>query len=115
MLELFDKQLEYQKKVLAFREKTKDIPKDDVNWFSYHVQAMVEELGEMVKSDKRWKTHRNERYDKNEKYLELADVFITVLNLAIYSGLNGEEFKEIIKNKIEENSLKLKSLGKECK
>ena len=38
---------------------------------------MTEEMGEVLASDKRWKTHRKERYVREEKLDELADVFIT--------------------------------------
>ena len=54
-------------------EKKEDVkvPSDNVDWFSYHIQAMVEELGEVMKADKRWKAHRNDRYMPKEKLDEL--------------------------------------------
>jgi NTP pyrophosphatase (non-canonical NTP hydrolase) len=79
------------------------VPEDDVKWFSYHIQAMVEELGELMKSDKRWKNIRNERYDKEEKLDELSDCFITLMNIAMYSGFYPSQVQEAIYNKIEKN------------
>ena len=78
-------------------------PGDNLSQFSYHVQAMVEELGEVMKADKRWKTHRNERYVPEEKLDELADVFITAMNMAIHSGFTAETIEAAIANKIQEN------------
>lgn len=82
-------------------------PGDNLSQFSYHVQAMVEELGEVMKADKRWKTHRNERFVPEEKLDELADVFITAMNMAIHSGYTTEDIETAISNKIKENYKRL--------
>lgn len=78
-------------------------PGDNLPQFSYHVQAMVEELGEVMKADKRWKTHRNERFEPEEKLDEIADVFITAMNMAIHSGYSAEILEHAISKKIKEN------------
>lgn len=109
---LYEDQILYQKRLLISLDKcqedaVKDVPCDDTKWFSYHMQAMIEELGEVSKADKRWKTHRNENYNKAEKYFEIADVFITAMNLAIYSGMSYEELKNVVREKIKENFYKL--------
>lgn len=78
-------------------------PGDNLTQFSYHIQAMVEELGEVMKADKRWKTHRNERYESAEKLDEIADVFITAMNIAIHSGFTAEAIEGAISRKISEN------------
>ena len=78
-------------------------PGDNLHQFSYHIQAMVEELGEVMKADKRWKTHRNHRYEPAEKLDEIADVFITAINIAIHSGFTAEDIEKAISNKIKEN------------
>lgn len=78
-------------------------PGDNLSQFSYHIQAMVEELGEVMKADKRWKTHRNERYVPEEKLDEIADVFITAMNIAIHSGFTAETIEQAIAHKINEN------------
>ena len=64
---------------------------------------MVEELGEVMKADKRWKTHRNHRYEPDEKLDEIADVFITAMNISIHSGFTAEDIEKAISNKIKEN------------
>ena len=78
-------------------------PGDNLQQFSYHIQAMVEELGEVMKADKRWKTHRNERFEPEEKLDEIADVFITAMNIAIHSGYTAETIESAISRKISEN------------
>ena len=78
-------------------------PGDNLPQFSYHIQAMVEELGEVMKADKRWKTHRNHRYEPEEKLDEIADVFITAMNIAIHSGFTAETIELAIASKIKEN------------
>lgn len=106
--DLFVKQIEYQNEVLEKRGITKVLPVDDIDWFSYHMQAMMEELGEVLKADKRWKTHRNERYVQKEKLDELADVFITAINMCIYSDIDCEEITNAIAEKIKENNKRLR-------
>lgn len=88
-------------------------PGDNLTQFSYHIQAMVEELGEVMKADKRWKTHRNHRYEPEEKLDEIADVFITAMNIAIHSGFTAEEIEKAIATKINENYERLNIAEKE--
>ena len=85
-----------------------ECPGDNLSQFSYHIQAMVEELGEVMKADKRWKTHRNHRYEQSEKLDEIADVFITAMNIAIHSGFTADDIEEAISNKIKENYNRLR-------
>lgn len=89
-------------------------PNDNLSQFSYHVQAMVEEMGEVMKADKRWKTHRNYRFEPEEKLDEIADVFITAMNLAIHSGFSDDEVEEAISRKISENYARLISKNAAC-
>ena len=86
-----------------------EFPTDNPVWFQYHVTAMSEELGEILKADKRWKTHRNERYEPSEKLDELADIFITAMNIAIYSGFSHDQVSSSIINKIKTNTNNLLS------
>lgn len=101
--EIYKKQIEFQKTVVKDENCDCELPKDDVDWFVYHVAAMVEELGEVMKADKRWKTHRNKRYEKEEKMDEIADVAITAMNMAIFSGMTADEFESCLEKKIKEN------------
>lgn len=103
---LFEMQQEFQKFVTA----KETLPCDDTHWFSYHIQAMVEELGEVLKADKRWKTHRNTNYEPSNKLEEISDVFITAINLAVFSGFGAEQVYETINNKICENFIKVKGI-----
>lgn len=95
---------------VAFQEMvTGDkLPCDNLPNFSYHIQAMVEEMGEVMKADKRWKTHRNKRYVPEEKLDEIADVFITAMNIAIHSGFSAEDVSNAIQSKIKNNNKRWK-------
>jgi NTP pyrophosphatase (non-canonical NTP hydrolase) len=107
---LFDIQKIYQKQVTG-----KDTPIDDLQNYSYHVQAMVEELGELMKADKRWKTHRNVAYDPQNKLEEIADCFITLINISLYSGFSCTQVGQAIFQKIRENMDKLRKAKEENK
>jgi NTP pyrophosphatase (non-canonical NTP hydrolase) len=106
LIEVYEKQTDFQKMVLRYkgmRDLADNLPADSIPWASYHVQAMVEEMGEVTKADKRWKTHRNENYDRLNKLDEIADVFITTMNIAIFSGFQPEEVNDAIVSKIQQN------------
>ena len=94
----YDNQIHFQEAITGIK-----CPGDNLSQFSYHIQAMVEELGEVMKADKRWKTHRNARYEPQEKLDEIADVFITAINISIHSGFSADEIEQAIENKIKEN------------
>lgn len=98
----YNNQILFQENVAGVR-----CPGDNLPQFSYHIQAMVEELGEVMKADKRWKTHRNERYVRDEKLDEIADVFITAMNIAIHSGFTVNDVEDAISTKIAENFSRL--------
>jgi NTP pyrophosphatase (non-canonical NTP hydrolase) len=98
---LYQLQSEFQTKLLG------ESPSDSPEWFKYHMAAMVEELGELLKADKRWKTHRNTNYNKAEKLDELADCFITLFNLGLFSGFTKDEVFDAILDKIFENQERL--------
>ena len=99
----YDNQVHFQEAITGVK-----CPGDNLRQFSYHIQAMVEELGEVMKADKRWKTHRNHRYEPDEKLDEIADVFITAMNISIHSGFTAEDIEKAISNKIKENYERLK-------
>ena len=101
----YAEQIKIQKRVAGVK-----CPGDNKEQFAYHVVAMVEELGEVVRADKRWKTHRNTRYEHDEKVDEIADVFITAMNLAIHSGMNVIDVENAIANKIVENFRRLEEV-----
>lgn len=87
----------------AFKsESTKTAPVDDVKLMSYHVQQLMSEIGEVLSADKRWKNFRNVVYDADGKLEEIADCFIVLMNVAMFSGFDDEQIVNAIKNKISE-------------
>ena len=81
---------------------TISVPADDVKLMSYHVQQLMSEIGEVLEADKRWKNFRNRKYDKGAKLEEIADCFIVLMNVAMFSGFYGGELTEAIVKKLEE-------------
>lgn len=77
------------------------LPIDNVKLASYHALQLMSEVGEVLDADKRWKNFRNEKHDKAGKAEEIADCFIVLMNIAMFSGISSEELVETISNKIE--------------
>lgn len=77
------------------------VPEDDVKLASYHVQQLMSEIGEVLDADKRWKNFRNDKHDKNAKLEEIADCFIVLMNIAMFSGFNGIQMQNAIEEKLE--------------
>lgn len=75
------------------------IPQDVPELSSYHVQQLVSEIGEVLEADKRWKNFRNERYDKEAKLDELADCFIVLMNISMFSGFSAQDIYDAIAKK----------------
>lgn len=105
--QLFDLQVETQNKLILKGvydrykdEQTEQVPVDDVGLASYHIQQLMSEIGEVLDADKRWKTHRNEKYDKSAKLEELADCFVVLMNVAMFSGFDGDELANAVKDKL---------------
>ena len=96
--ELFNYQVLFQHLIT----KEVNLPKDSLKWYSYHIQAMIEEFGELMKADKRWKTHRTD-YDPENKLEELTDMYITFINLCIFSGVGPNKIHVAAKEKIMKN------------
>lgn len=85
-----------------------DVPIDDPERFAHHLLGLVTEVGEVAQADKRWKRNkRNDHYDKDEKLSEIADCFIFLLNIMIYSDIAPDEFKEAVITKIAVNVSRL--------
>ncbi len=110
-VELFKKQIENQKRMFAkgmyegFKEETTDgseLPINDIKLMSYHTLQLMSEIGELLDSDKRWKNFRNAKFDNKEKKKELADCFIVLINMAMFSGYTPEEIFNAIDEKINE-------------
>ena len=107
---LFENQKDFQKSMMRSIENfsIKDLPIDSVEWFMYHCTALSEELGEVLKSDKRWKTNRNTRYNKEEKLDEISDLLITIMNISMFSGFSASDLLNATAKKIEINKERLK-------
>lgn len=81
---------------------TNSVPVDDTKLMSYHIQQLISEIGEILEADKRWKNFRNRKYDKDAKLEEIADCFIVLMNIAMFSGFGGEELSNAIVKKLNE-------------
>lgn len=86
------------------------LPIDSPRLSSYHVQQLMSEIGEVLDADKRWKNFRNDKYDKNAKAEELADCFIVLMNICMFSGLSAEEFEKILCEKLNTVTQRLDSI-----
>ena len=104
---LYDLQIKFQELVnknIGYGEKSiRKIPEDNPQLVSYHVQQLISEIGEVLAADKRWKNYRNGFVDMENKKEEIADCFIVLMNIAIYSGMSAEDLCNEILNKIEKN------------
>lgn len=77
-----------------------ELPIDSVSLSSYHIQQLVSEIGEILDADKRWKSHRNDRYNSSCKLEEIADCFIVMMNIAMFSGFDGDDITDAIVDKL---------------
>ena len=87
--------------------KFTELPIDDPKLASYHIQQLVSEIGEILEADKRWKNFRNNVYDKDAKLDEIADCFIVLMNIAMFSGFDAVDVYDAVSNKIEEVSIRI--------
>ncbi|MDE7433281.1 MAG: hypothetical protein K2N34_15405 [Lachnospiraceae bacterium] len=85
-----------------------ELPMDSVSLCSYHVQQLVSEIGEVLTADKRWKSHRQDNYNSQDKLEEIADCFIVMMNIAMFSGFNGEDVEKAITDKLDIVAKRLK-------
>ena len=106
-LDLFNAQLMNQEWLLqqgkyeGFTDRFDFEPVDDPRLCSYHIQQLISEIGEVLEADKRWKNFRNEKVDRAAKADEIADCFIVLMNVAMFSGMTAQETYNAIKQKIE--------------
>ncbi len=61
----------------------------------------MSEIGEVLNADKRWKNFRNDKYDRKAKVEELADCFIVLMNVAMFSGVDAVELGDAIDEKLD--------------
>ena len=91
--------------------KYTELPIDDPKLCSYHIQQLVSEIGEVLEADKRWKNFRNSAYDKDAKRDEIADCFIVLMNIAMFSGFEATDMYYAISKKIEEVSKRISDVN----
>lgn len=110
--DIYNRQIEFQQSILnkgLYGENMEmTLPKDKPNLVSYHVQQLVSEIGEVLTADKRWKSFRNEHIDLINKKEEIADCFIVLMNMALFSGMSADELFETISAKQEVNFERVK-------
>ena len=100
---IYKLQIENQEKMLklgtydSFKmQQTEMLPCDDVKLFSYHIQQLMSEIGEVLDADKRWKNMRNNKYNQYDKLEEIADCFIVLMNIAIFSNIYADDLEDMI-------------------
>lgn len=77
-----------------------ELPMDSVSLSSYHIQQLISEIGEVLTADKRWKSHRQDNYNSQNKLEEIADCFIVMMNIAMFSGFDGDDVTKAISDKL---------------
>ena len=99
--ELFQKQLEFQQ--LIKQDKFEGYV-DDPEEMSKSILGLISEAGEVLQADQRWKSNgRNTYFDRDEKIVEIADCFIFLLNVCIYSDVTAFDIVNAVDGKININ------------
>lgn len=83
-----------------YKVKYEKVPCDSAEIAGYHLLHLTSEVGELINSDARWKSHRVATFDPNEKLEELADIFIEWMNVAIFSGFTPEMIFSAVADKL---------------
>ncbi len=103
---IYSRQIENQIKLLLMgsyegfaSHDIRYLPNDDPKLMSYHIQQLMSEIGEVLEADKRWKNFRKDKFDRTGKLMELADCFIVLMNISIFSGFTASELIEAILTK----------------
>lgn len=74
---------------------------------AYNLLHLTTEVSEVLQADKRWKSIRKEHVDKSEKLEEIADCFICLFNVAIWSGFDADTMCKAIEEKSATYSLRI--------
>ena len=99
--EVFEKQIDLQKKYRQI-ENSELLP--DIGLMYASATGMMVEIGEMLQTDTRWKAittgSKKQPVCNNIKFIEeLSDVFIYLMNVLIYKGVDIDTFKMAVKAK----------------
>lgn len=112
---LYQQQTEFQEHLLSkgvyegVGGETK-LPTDNPKVESYHIQQLISEIGEVLDADKRWKSFRNGKCDMENKKEEIADCFIVLMNVAMFSGFTADDILRSVENKIKTNNERIKMI-----
>ena len=102
LVQLFEYQKAFQK-LLGFDK----LPVDDPKLMQLHLLGLVGEIGEVLQADQRWKTNgRNTHFDFENKKVEIADCFIYLINVCLFSNILAEEILDTIEKKINKNYMR---------
>ena len=82
---------------------TGEVPSDNPDKFMEQICLLGEEVGEVLQNDKRYRTVRDNKYDRDEKLKELADVYIVVMNLFMWSGFDAKTAADAINDRMQYN------------
>lgn len=105
---VFNMQKEFQKML------GNEVPCDNPDMLAHHLLGLVTEIGEVAQADKRWKKNkRNDHYSYDEKLKEIADVFIFLINVCLYSNITSYQLINAVSDKIEENIERYKKAEEE--
>lgn len=98
---LFERQKIFQS--ILNDDDPNEYPRDDVQLFSTSTLLAVEEIGELLKADKRWRSFRGDKFDSINKSEEMADIFIVFMNILMYSGMSIDDLMDAVSEKIDIN------------
>ena len=106
---LYEQQMNFQQNLISngvYDDIGRDekLPADNPKIESYHIQQLISEIGEVLDADKRWKSFRNSKVDLENKKEEIADCFIVLMNVAMFSGFTAEDILSSIEEKIKVNN-----------
>lgn len=107
--DIYNEQIKFQNRVKqTYDFEVDELPDDIVQGFSYNIQHLISEIGEVLEADKRWKSMRKSKYDRKAKIQEICDCFIVLMNVAIYSGIDPQELETELLYKLAVNRTRLK-------
>ena len=103
----------YDQYVDWITKNERTLPVDHPLLASYHIQQLISEIGEVLEADKRWKNIRNVKYNRVEKLDEIADCFIVLMNITMYSGFDSKQLYWAVNNKLDVFAERIENENKE--
>lgn len=103
----------YDQYVDWITKNERSLPVDHPLLASYHIQQLISEIGEVLEADKRWKNIRNIKYSRKDKLDEIADCFIVLMNITMYSGFDSKQLYNAINDKLDIFAERIENENKE--